>query len=932
MKMKKTLMMMALMMGLWLPTMGAGVNNTEMETGSVSGRVTDDEHQVLPGATVMVEETKAGTVSDVRGYYSLPGLRPGRYTLRVSYVGYKPRLMTVNIPSNKTVEMNVELDEGAELQAVEVTGAFRGQRRALQMQKSAMGITNVVSADRIGKFPDSNIGDALKRINGVSVQYDQGEARFGGVRGTGADFTSVAVDGNRLPSAESETRNVQLDLIPADMIQTIELNKVVTADMDGDAIGGEINLITKNTPSARVLNFTAGTGWSAVSSKPLFQLGATWGDRFFNNKLGVMLAAGYQYNPAGSDNVEYEYEDNDDRIVLKEAQERQYYVTRQRQSYSAALDYRFDADHKLTLNVIYNRRHDWENRYRISYKKLSGSAKKQSLVLQTKGGDDGGDRNCRLELQQTLDMALGGEHRLGSLEARWKIDYAMAGEDRPNERYFAIKQKGLDLNSGFADVGSRFPYYTLSLPVLSDGWEIDEVTNSNEEVREREWKARLDFKLPLGEQARWGMLRFGAKYAGKKKRSETHNYDYTAAIESLCGEEWMNNTSPQIRSGFMPGNQFHIGTPFVGREYLGGIDFSALEGSEILEDAAGNFDATERVSSGYLRYDKEILPHLLMTAGLRLEHTDLKYSGYRWAVDANENETLTPTGEAGNHYNNWLPSLILKYNATNDLVFRASFTETLSRPKYRWLVPSVSYNAADEEASVGNPALKPTTSFNFDLAGEYYFKQVGLVSLGLFYKNIHNVFAQETWTGTAGDIAGVDVTGYDVSQPNNCYDADLFGVELAYERDFGFIAPALRCLGLYATYTYTTTRTKNYAFAHRQVADGESVVMVGTPNHAANVSLYFDKWGLNLRLSYNMASSFIDEYGKTAALDRYYDGVNYLDLNASYTWGKTTRMTVFADVTNILNQPLRYYQGTKNRTCQAEYYGARMNVGIKINL
>ena len=143
------------------------------------------------------------------------------------------------------------LNEGVELQEVVVGGAFQGQRRAINAQKSNLGITNVVSADQVGKFPDSNIGDALKRISGINVQYDQGEARFGQVRGTSADLSSVTVNGNRVPSAEGDTRNVQLDLIPADMIQTIEVNKVVTPDMDADAIGGSINLVTKNSPYKR---------------------------------------------------------------------------------------------------------------------------------------------------------------------------------------------------------------------------------------------------------------------------------------------------------------------------------------------------------------------------------------------------------------------------------------------------------------------------------------------------------------------------------------------------------------------------------------------------------------------------------------------------------------------------------------------------------
>lgn len=138
-----------------------------------------------------------GVTSDVNGFYTLPNLKPGTYTVKVTYVGYAPVEMKLVVREGKTLEKNVVMNEGVELQEVVVGGAFQGQRRALNVQKNGMGITNVVSADQVGKFPDSNIGDALKRINGINVQYDQGEARFGQVRGTSADLTSVTVNGNR---------------------------------------------------------------------------------------------------------------------------------------------------------------------------------------------------------------------------------------------------------------------------------------------------------------------------------------------------------------------------------------------------------------------------------------------------------------------------------------------------------------------------------------------------------------------------------------------------------------------------------------------------------------------------------------------------------------------------------------------------------------
>lgn len=894
------------------------------------GRVMDNEQQVLPGASIMVESLKKGIISDIDGNYTLTGLKPGTYTVKVSYVGYNPIELKITVPKGKTLEKDIVMNEGVELQEVKVNGVFTGQRKALSVQKNAMGVKNVVSADQVGKFPDSNIGDALKRISGINVQYDQGEARFGQVRGTSADLTSVTVNGNRLPSAEGDTRNVQLDLIPADMVQTIEVSKVVTSDMDGDAIGGAINLVTKNTPYNRVFNVTAGTGYNWISEKAQLNLGATWGERLFNDKLGIMLAASYQYAPGGSDNVEFEYETNDDgEVELKEAQARQYYVTRERQSYSAALDYKFNENHKISFKGIYNRRNDWENRYRVSYKKLNSKASKQSVVLQTKAGSSD-NRNARLERQQTMDFTLDGEHMLGSLMMDWAGSYSRATEDRPNERYAAISYKGEDYGSSFADVFDEFPYSTKSLPNIKDaGWKIDELTNSNQSIVENEYKFRMNFELPLSQGEFGNSLKFGGKFVSKDKERETNFFEYNGDIIA----DWNNNLTSQIRSGFMPGKQYPTGTSFIDKGYLGKIDFSKYEGKEVLEEEAGNYKAKENILAGYLRFDQKLGDKFDLTLGLRIEDTHLKTSGSIYQMDENEEESLTPTGDHKNSYTDLLPSILLKYKLNDNGNIRASYTKTLSRPKYSALIANKSFNLADEEATIGDPNTKPTTSNNFDLSIDYYFKSVGLVSAGVFYKDVKsvNVEALGYMTGSQLGLGNYADTKFQVTQNMNAYDARIFGAEFAYQRDFGFIAPALKCVGFYGNYTYTHSSTNNYN-PILGIADGDDVKMAGSPEHTANASLFYEKSGLNVRLSYNTASAFIDQMNTgSRELDRYYDSVNYLDLNASYTWGSKYKTTIYAEAGNLLNQPLRYYQGHKDRTMQAEYYGVRVNAGVKIN-
>ena len=610
-------------------------------------------------------------------------------------------------------------------------------------------------------------------------------------------------------------------------------------------------------------------------------------------------------------------------------------MTRERQSYSLSLDYKFNDSHKLWFKGIYNRRNDWENRYRISYKKLNSDPEDQSIVIQSKAGAND-TKSARLERQQTMDFTLGGEHFAGPLAIDWASSFARASEDRPNERYLGVKIKGsdsFDIGASIVDAGGRQPYSTLSIPSFSEGkWKIDEFTNSDQSIKENEWKERINFTLPLATGDFGNTLKFGYKYTRKEKSRNTEYYDYSDAADKYI-PEWKTTTSQQIRSGFMPGSQYPIGTDFTTKEYLGAINFDKADGSELLVEEAGNYTATEQIHAAYPRLDQKLGNKLDATLGLRMEHTRLLTSGVNYMMDADENESLTPTGDFRNNYTSLLPSLLLKYKFDKDGSLRASVTKTLSRPKYSAMIANKSFNLADLEATIGDPTTKPTTAWNIDLSADYYFKSIGVVSLGLFYKDIKNVNVETLgyYTGAELGIAGNEEL-FEVTQNLNAYDARIFGVEAAYQRDFSFITTDLKCLGFYGNYTFTHSTTRNYN-QRLGITDADDVKMAGSPKHSANASLYFEKWGINLRLSYNYASSFIDQMNTgSRQLDRYYDDVNYLDINASYSWGRKIRYSIFAEANNLLNQPLRYYQGVKDRTMQVEYYGVKLTAGFKINL
>ncbi len=892
--------------------------------GTVRGRIVDGSKQILPGASIYIDKLHTGVTSDINGFYTLPNLDPGTYTLKVSYVGYDPVLINITIPEGKTLEKDVVMKEGVELQEVVIGGALQGQNRAINAQKSNLGITNIVSADQVGKFPDSNIGDALKRISGINVQYDQGEARFGQVRGTSADLSSVTINGNRVPSAEGDTRNVQLDLIPADMVQTIEVNKVITPDMDADAIGGSINLVTKNSPYKRIISATAGSGWNKVSEKAQTNLGFTYGDKFFNDKLGLIVSASYQYAPSGSDNTEFEWGQTDaGELYLKNYEIRQYYVTRERQSYSAALNWDITSNHKLFFKGIFNNRNDWENRYRTTLKDLNKKSVDNTadVRIQTKGGTPD-NKNARLEQQRTMDFTLGGEHLLGKVSVDWNVSYAKASEERPNERYIDYVLKKQKFTPDLSDL--RKPYYSPQSGysmTLDNTFSLKEVTEEQEDIQEKDFKLNLNLELPLRKGEFGNKLKFGGKLVAKSKDKDKDYYEYEPLNEDGFDISSFRNIVSQNRDGFMPGDKYKAGS-FISKDYLGNLDLnnsSLFKKTQNLDEIAVGFNAKETVTAGYLRFDQNLGKKWKMMAGVRLENTHIKYSGMNY--DANKDE-LTHTAESKKTYLNVLPSLLVKYDANDEFKVRASFTNTISRPKYSALIPNVNITK-DDEISMGNPDLDATISYNLDLSADYYFKSIGLVSAGVFYKRINDFIVDQR----ISDYVYNGETYQKFTQPKNAGNADLLGVELGYQRDFGFIAPALKHFGFYGNYTYTYTRVSDFNFEGRENESG--LRLPGSPKNTANASLYYERSGLNVRLSYNYASAFIDEMGKTKFEDRYYDAVNYLDLNASYTFAK--HYTFYVEANNLLNQPLRYYQGAKDLTAQVEYYGVKMNAGFKIN-
>ncbi|MFB0907932.1 MAG: TonB-dependent receptor plug domain-containing protein, partial [Spirosomataceae bacterium] len=283
------------------------------QTAIIKGKLIDENGFSLPGAAIKVKENiNLSAISDTYGNFSIVNLPAGTYTLVSSFIGYSPVMKTITT-INGINKVDFILTSGVVLgDAVLVLGdRLKGQAKALNQQRTNANITNVVSSDQVGRFPDANIGDALKRIPGITMQNDQGEARDIIIRGMAPQLNSVTLNGERIPSAEGDNRRVQMDLIPADMIQTIQVNKAVLPNMDADAIGGSVNLVTRKAPNDLRVSGTLASGVNLLSDKPIYTGAFVLGNRILNDKLGFVLSGSYNNHQLGSHNVEGVWIDTD---------------------------------------------------------------------------------------------------------------------------------------------------------------------------------------------------------------------------------------------------------------------------------------------------------------------------------------------------------------------------------------------------------------------------------------------------------------------------------------------------------------------------------------------------------------------------------------------------------------------------------------------
>jgi TonB-dependent receptor len=1013
--------------------------------GLLSGRIIDSNSLSLPGATIEIKALSKKAVSDETGHYKLLGIPDGTHEIDFTYIGFKLVHKTVTISGGKAQLLDIIMAPEAHkgMQSVIVTGSTGSALKALNQQKNSNRIVNVISADQIGRFPDPNIGDALKRVPGIYVQLDQGEASLVSIRGTDPSKSTININGTNM-SGTGDARQVGINAVPSDMVQMVEVTKAITPDMDGDAIGGVVNLITRKAPYTKLLSVTAGTGYSFMIQKPMVNGNIVFGDRYGKDKkLGVMASASYyrQFlgsNVNSSDWSDTKWVDGNTYYMPKYLSMEQIFLERIRQSYTIGLDYKFNEKHTVTLTGIYNNYKDWRERYTLkvddigpdyptNWKRAKGYERGTTKGNKVKDANkdlkddvtgeyyvdldndplhpqydpelerhiEGGvnKRNGAEIAQKIINLGLDGQHIFGKVKVEWKASFMKNRGDNPNARNLELEsemEKSAQMDytdprfikavggTGIDNVLENLKGRRTSNSDTVDTWYVDSYNGNDKIAYTRQYLAQLDLTVPLWGGKFGNTLKFGGKYRGMKKENLTLNSTvWKPGIDPARREEYnqkiangqtvnpddymdwggywtgfgnnMENVSDQLfhNSRYQVGNT--VTTEWVSTRnvsYNNSTDeFSKIE--DKTDAIAANYMGTETITAAYLMSTQNLGEKWTLIGGLRLEHSTLHYEGN------NYNKKLNALGNkvvSNSDFLNLMPAFHIRYTPDSKMVYRFAYTRTISRPAYGDIAPRMNVSIKDKTVSEGNPNLKPTLSNNLDLLGEYYTGGTGLISAGIYYKNITSysiikkddvLFSNvERYVTTPQELIDegalpATITDYkkyydplkskdDIlarTKPMNAGVANLVGVEIGFQRKLSFLPGILGNFNVYANYTHNWIFTKK----------GEPQ-LPGTANSILNLSLAYEVPKFNARVSFNNTSDFSTVTGSLpdGKGDIYYDKVYYLDANANYFLSK--RWVIFANANNLLNQSQRRYMWQPQYTYYNLVTGTTAQIGVKVNV
>lgn len=862
-----------------LPTFGREISGTVVDAST---------GETLVGAAVYVKQMPTSvTATRLDGSFSLE-TDIENPALVCSYLGYETQV--INKPGN--APLTIKMAESAdELSEVLVTASVSNTETGARMiERNSMNVVNVMSARAMELSPDITVGNIIQKMSGVTTERNSsGEGQYAILRGMDKRYNYTLVNGVRIPSPDNKNRFVPLDLFPSEILDRIEVYKSMMPNLEGDGIGGAVNLVMKDAPSRRLLHTNITTGYNALyfdrdflsfnhgaiqrkspneikgttgdygvkasdftnanlrvnSSRPLPDIiaGISYGDRLINNSLGVIVSVSYQNVNRGK-NSDWYYRS---AYMTNGVERREYSDNRQRLAIHGKLDYIFSPQHKLSW---YN---GWLN----------------MTNTQTRQAQDDKTASVRMRRnrQGIFNSTLQGTHLLFNdlFRIGWKGVFSDASNLTPDNA--TVYLQGNHLATSKAAMRR---------------WEHNS---------DRDWAGYLDLGYHYGN---WDFS-IGGMFRSKKRNSFFNEYTFDSSTGNghvqVFGQDWNNFDGILIE----PREFGNVGDPL-------------------------NYDADETVTAGYAMAKLSVSKWEII-AGLRIENTSQGYS-LKFPRD------VDPNGRQ--KYTDQLPSLHLKRALTDRMNLRLSYARAINRPSFFEIVP---YSIINEEyKEKGNPSLKHTEADNIDLRWELFPKSSEQFMAGLFYKHLQNPIEY-------GLINEGQDTYY---MPMNMGNADNMGAEIDILKYFNKF-------GIKANYTFTHSRITT----DKRTMDGNAIITIrqsrplfGQAAHVANLSLLFkdtrNGWDAQL------TGSFISR--RLADVSDWYDNDiwenDYFRMELSAEKSFRCGLSIFLKATNLLNLPMiRYYHKGPhtdsltdveriggNVVERKEHYGQTILLGVRFKL
>lgn len=936
--------------------------------GALAGTITDAQGGALQGARVSLKPGDLVAVTDAQGQFTIPSVGGGIYIATIAYSGFNELTKPVTIAAGNA-RLDASLTIASSAQNVDVYADRQGgELEAINRTFNADNIINVLPADVIISLPNANVADAIGRLAGVTLERDEGEGKYVKVRGTEPRLTHTTLDGVTIASPET-VRQIKLDLIPANLVESVQINKTLQANMEGDGIGGSVDLRTKSAEDRATVYVESTGGYTPIlGGRPKYQFDGTVGQRFLEGKkLGLLFGASYDFNGEGINDVE------PGPAYAGTYDLRDYRYFRDRWGLGGTFDYRVTDTSNLYFKYLYahfkNFGDDW-----IYSPAINSWANDTTL---TQGGTDGSVSFSALRRRPIQDIGglqLGGHHVVRRAIFNWDLNSSVARS----------RDAGYD-NSSFGPSADSNPdnniQYSLDVshpltPHLNvqNGVNIFDPTNLFFQRRQQQntYSPEVDLGFAASLATTYSLaghssiFEFGGRFRNEHKfiNQDTRLFYATGTtFDSKNHAHYVENAAGALSnfpSDFADPNYYsnvYTFGPAANVEQLRTFPGQADLG--VGDNIGNSFNQLEKVSAGYLMNTTQ-LNRFRVIFGLRFENTgenNLGYLGQSRSTTAGTTPIRVQTS-----YLDVLPSGSVRYELSPQSGIRVVYGRGLTRPNFSDLIPfqsAPSGGTARDTVSQGNPFLKSEYADNIDLLYENSLQHQGLLQAGFFYKHFTNpILPTQNLVAPNPSVTGNNLPYY-LNQTINAGTAWVYGFEVSFQQHFTYLSGLLNGLGVSANYAYTHSKANLPPFVDLtspnvpvgtisgpdRGSEGANPALIGQAPNSFNFSPTYDKRSLSVRLgmTYNQAniSSYNYDTGNNGPItqggggggpkgpngDQLFYSHLQIDLQGTYNLPKGFQVVGYG--LNLNNEVFGFYNGSTIYPVQREFYRPTFGGGLR---